>query len=312
MAALDSIFSKSAKPLLLDGGLASTLESYGVNLNSSLWSASVLQSRPSLIQDAHLEFLLAGADIITTASYQATQAGFRNAGVESAEEIDQLIALSVKLAKRARDEFAQKSNGTGKRIWIAGSVGPYGAYCADGSEYTGLYKLKPEEFKNFHRERMRVLVEQGVDVLAIETFPSFAEAQAVLELLSEFPNTKAWFSFTPSYQDPSRIADLTPMKDVANLLSDSKQVLAIGVNCLHPDLVSGSLDALRAFTNKPLIVYPNSGEKYDAMTKEWTGEGLKGDELVARVTEWKEKGARIIGGCCQVLPETCTAMRNAL
>lgn len=80
---------------------------------------------------------------------------------------------------------------------IAGSVAPYGAHLCDGSEYTGSYigKVSKETMKAFHRIKMNALVEEGVDLLAIETVPAIAEAEALIEVLKEHPNQKAWLSF---------------------------------------------------------------------------------------------------------------------
>ncbi len=152
---------------MLDGGLATQLEAQGCDINSTLWSAALLQSNPQAIIDAHHAYLEAGAECIETASYQASRAGFRKLALSN-NEADDLMRLSVELAKRARDEL-------GSDVLIAASLGPYGAILHDGSEYTGDYDVSVDVLREFHTERLSVFDNSDVDVLALETIPSLEE-----------------------------------------------------------------------------------------------------------------------------------------
>ncbi|MFC9350527.1 homocysteine S-methyltransferase [Arthrobacter sp. NPDC057013] len=298
----------SGAHLTLDGGLATELEAHGCDLGDPLWSAKILLEQPQLIKQVHRDYFDAGAAIANTASYQATPQGFARRGIGAAEALE-LVALSVRLADEARREYLAHNPGAGPLL-IAGSVGPYGAYLADGSEYRGDYILSREEFVEFHRPRIAALVEAGADLLACETLPSFAEAEALLALVEEF-DVESWFSFT--LRDGGHISDGTPLAKVAALFGAQQHVAAIGVNCVPLELVSPSLGALGEATDKPLLAYPNSGESYDAAAKTWKpGSGTPGSWRPSSLAEgagaWRDLGALLIGGCCRTTPRDIAAV----
>ena len=299
--------------LTVDGALATELEAHGCDLEDPLWSAKVLLEQPHLVKRVHRDYFRAGAAVATTASYQATTLGFarRGLGEEAALE---LVALSVRLADEARREYLAENPGKGPLL-VAGSVGPYGAYLADGSEYRGDYVLGRDELLAFHRPRIAALVEAGADFLACETLPSLPEAEALLALLQEF-DVEAWLSFT--LRDGGHISDGTPLAEVATLCAGHPLAVAIGVNCVPLELVSPALEALGKATGMPLIAYPNSGESYDAVTKTW-GPAAAGDNpagpgssLPQSLSEgtpiWRELGARLVGGCCRTTPQDIAAV----
>ncbi|XXN62405.1 homocysteine S-methyltransferase [Enterobacter ludwigii] len=289
--------------LILDGALATELEARGCNLADALWSAKVLMENPELIYQVHHDYFAAGAHVAITASYQATPQGFAARGLDEAQALE-LIAQSVQLAQRARDDYRASSASTAPLL-VAGSVGPYGAFLANGAEYRGDYALPEEEMKAFHRPRVQALLEAGVDLLACETLPSFAEAQALVSLLAEFPDSSAWFSFT--LRDAEHISDGTPLSKVAELVNATPQVAAIGLNCVALESVTPALRNLQAQSDKPLLVYPNSGEQYDASSKTWHS-APSGCTLHDKFAEWQQAGARLIGGCCRTTPQDIAAI----
>ncbi|QDS74595.1 hypothetical protein FKW77_008386 [Venturia effusa] len=293
--------------VVVDGALATELEARGCDLNSALWSAEILIRKPELIYQVHLDYFLAGADVAITSSYQASVAGLKQHGLSDLEAHD-LIQRSVGLAKQAREEIVCRE--PGRQCFVAGSVGPYGAFLADGSEYTGNYRLTSDEMKSFHRPQISALTEAGVDVLAFETIPSVYEAQDLLELVQEFPRTVCWFSFT--LRDENHLSDGTPIAEVLSFLNESPQVIAIGVNCTPEYLVSKAEIAMSACTTKPLIAYPNSGEVYDAVSKTWSGQRAQGKGLDAHVKEWYSLGGKLIGGCCRTTPDDIRTIKKAL
>ncbi|HEJ7887821.1 TPA: homocysteine S-methyltransferase [Serratia liquefaciens] len=285
--------------LILDGALATELEARGCDLSDPLWSAKVLIENPELIYQVHLDYFNAGAQCAITASYQATPQGFLRRGLDHEQSLA-LIAKSVHLAQQARSDFlAQHPQAT--PLLIAGSVGPYGAYLADGSEYRGDYALPQEEMIAFHRPRIRALAEAGVDLLACETLPSFTELQALLTLLQEFPTLGAWFAFT--LRDSQHLSDGTPLTQVLAALHGNPQALAIGINCIALENVAPALRQFAVLTDKPLLVYPNSGEHYDAVSKTWHACGGEHGSLIDQVGEWQRIGVRLIGGCCRTTPK---------
>jgi homocysteine S-methyltransferase len=299
--------------LTVDGAMATELEAHGCNLDDPLWSAKVLLEQPQLVKRVHRDYFRAGAGMAITASYQATPLGFARRGIPEEAALER-VALSVHLADEARREHLAENPDAGPLL-IAGSVGPYGAYLADGSEYRGDYSLSRSEFMDFHRPRIAALVEAGADLLACETMPSLAEAEALLGLMEEF-DIESWLSFT--LRDGTHISDGTPLVQVARLCDEHPLVAAIGVNCVPLELVSPALVALGKATDKPLIAYPNSGESYDAVTKSWGPAGVvdglagSGSQQPASLAEgaavWRELGARLVGGCCRTTPDDIAAV----
>ncbi len=299
--------------LILDGAMATELERRGADLNDSLWSAKILREAPELIRDVHLDYFRAGADIAITASYQATIEGFTRRGLSRATAID-LIQKSVYLAQEARTLYlAETLRNTEYEIrnppLIAASIGPYGAYLADGSEYRGDYGLTEEDLIKFHRPRMAALIAAEPDLLACETIPCLLEARALVQLLTRFPNTYAWFTF--SARDDTHTCHGEPLAECAAFLDPFEQVAAIGINCTAPKHLPGLIREIRRATSKPIIVYPNSGETYDPATKTWLGE-TDCDAFGAQARDWYAAGAQIIGGCCRTTPEHIRAIRAGI
>lgn len=292
--------------ILLDGALATELEQRGCDLRDPLWSAKVLLETPDQIRQVHLDYFLAGADGAITASYQATVAGFMRRGLSLIEAIA-LIQRSVRLAMEARDAFwADPANRVGRsRPFVAASVGPYGAFLADGSEYRGDYGLTEAELIEFHRPRLAALLAAGADILACETLPCLAEAQALACLLAEFPDASAWISF--SARDGAHTCHGERLADCAAWLDAYPQVAAVGVNCSAPQYIPDLVRAIRSATQKPIVVYPNSGEVYDAVGHDWHGSDSC-TTFAEQAREWYACGARIIGGCCRTTPDHIRAL----
>lgn len=293
--------------IVLDGALATELEARGCDLGDALWSARVLLEQPQLIRQVHLDYFDAGARCAITASYQATPLGFAARGIDPVQSL-QLIARSAELAMQARDAYRAAHSEAGPLL-VAGSVGPYGAYLADGSEYRGDYALPQAQMLDFHRPRIAALVAAGVDLLACETQPSAAEIAALLALLQEFPQSAAWFSFT--LRDAAHLSDGTPLREVVTLLDGHPQVVALGVNCIAPALCTPALQHLATLTRLPLVAYPNSGERYDAADKRWDGGG-DACGVASHVDAWRAAGARLIGGCCRTTPRTIAQLAQRL
>ena len=301
--------------MLLDGGLATELERRGADLNDPLWSARLLIERPELIRDVHLDYYLAGADVATTASYQATFEALAARGFDH-DAAAALLRKSVTLACEARERFWSEAaaavetapNRSGRRRpLVAASIGPYGAMLADGSEYRGHYGLSETALMDFHRPRMAVLAESGADLFACETIPCATESLALARLLREFPNMTAWISF--SCRDGRHVSEGQRIADCAAQLEPFEQIVAVGVNCTAPQHIESLLTELRAATGKPLVVYPNSGERYDPASKTWQGCATP-LEFAHQAEHWRAAGARLIGGCCRTTPENIRALRQ--
>jgi homocysteine S-methyltransferase len=272
-------------PVVLDGGLATQLEAAGHDLSDELWSARLLADDPDAIVAAHRAFLDAGASVITTASYQAGLAILAARGLDGPA----LLRRSVELARLA-------ASGYDRPVWIAASVGPYGATLADGSEYRGRYGLTMDELVAFHRPRLELLAAAGPDVLALETIPDTLEAQALLRALDGI-DVPAWLSYTV---DGGLTRAGQSLVEAGALVRDHPGIIAVGVNCSSPSDAVAAVPVLMAASGKPGVLYPNSGETWDAARRHWRG--------TASTVDLTATGAALVGGCCRVFPSDIAAL----
>lgn len=305
----------AAGTVVLDGGLSTELERAGHDISGDLWSAVLLRDDPDAVLAAHAAYFAAGARVATTASYQASFEGFAGIGVDRAQTAG-LLRTSVTLAREAADRA-----GLSGQSWVAASVGPYGAMLANGEEYTGVYVdpdwtgrpgggLGVAELRAFHAPRLEVLAGAGADVLACETVPCLAEVEALAAELATlgFP---AWVSLT-TVTGGDGLVRTRRGEDAAEayaILREVDAVVAVGVNCTDPVGLLPAVQLAARTSGKPVVVYPNSGESWDAVARSWRGEPDFSDEDVA---EWVSAGARLVGGCCRVGPEQVAAIARAL
>lgn len=277
---------------VLDGSMAAALKEQGIDSTGELWTAQALSDNIEAVYDAHYSYLAAGAQMILTNTYQANLQAFEKAG-HSKQQAENLVGMAVLVAQKARDDYEEQ---TGKHALVAASIGPYGAYLADGSEYRGDYLLNDAQYLNFHLPRLTAVLAQAPDCLALETQPKLSEPLALLRWLEKnVPQMPVYVSFT--LRDEMTLSDGTELKRAVAAISKFEQVFAIGVNCIVPELVSGALKVMRQATTKKLIVYPNLGAQYDPETKTWAKSEQQLD--FTQLTEkWYQAGASIIGGCC--------------
>ncbi|MGJ7439548.1 homocysteine S-methyltransferase [Aquipuribacter sp. MA13-6] len=300
-----------AGPVVLDGGLATHLEARGHDLTGDLWSARLLRDDPAAVRDAHEDYLRAGAQVVVSASYQASAQGFARLGL-GPQQSSALVARSVEVAREAVERV-------GRPAWVAGSVGPYGAVLAGGQEYTGEYldpghdggrPLTVAGLRAFHRERMSVLADAGADVLALETVPALAEVEALL-LAAGDVGAPVWLSLTTVVGEDAvvRTRRGEPAEEAFAMARDVPEVLAVGVNCCDPSGVAAAVPVAAAASGLPVVVYPNSGEVWDGAARRWTG---RPDLDLAAAQGWVDAGARLVGGCCRVGPEQVAALAHGL
>jgi len=293
---------------VLDGGLASALEADGHRLDTSLWSGRVVLDDPDAVRAVHRAYLEAGADCITTAGYQLTLDGIEAAGIGRVGA-EAAIRAAVSLAVESRDAFWAEGASREGRLEpiVAASAGPYGAYLADGSEYDGRYGVRADVLERFHRDRLGFLADTAADVLAFETIPSLAEAEVLAALLGERPEMPAWVSF--SCRDGRHLWDGSAIEDAVGACTGVEAIVAVGVNCTHPAHIRSLVERMRRVTRTTLLVYPNSGETYDAGSGAWTGTATS---WVDEARGWLDAGADVVGGCCRVGPNEIGALRKAL
>jgi homocysteine S-methyltransferase len=291
---------------ILDGGMASELEKLGCNLSSPLWSGEVLRTRPEQIKAVHAAYLEAGADCLLTASYQVSAMGFREVGLPP-QEAAAALRRAVQLAEQARADYWQTR---GRRpVWIAASLGPYGAALHNGAEFHGNYDCSFSDLVAFHRERLVALATSGADFFALETIPSLQEARAILEALQAAPELPAYISFT--CRDSCHVAHGEELSACALLLDPEPQIIAVGVNCTAPSLIQPLIGELKRVIRKKVVVYPNSGEQWDSAARAWTGHSDP-SSFGSLAQAWRRAGADWIGGCCRTGPEHIRTIARSL
>jgi homocysteine S-methyltransferase len=279
---------------LLDGGFSTALEELGNTLNTSLWSGELLQTHPDQIRAAHKLFVDAGAEVLITSSYQITYPGCAARGW-SKDDVDTALVESTELARFPG-------------VKVAASVGPYGAYLADGSEYRGIYGLSKDELKDFHRDRLKALIATKPDLLAVETIPELTEAHAIVELIYEIdPSFPFWISFSCSTE--SQLSSGETFAEAVALVNSSRSAVAVGINCTKPSLITPLLTS--APSEIPFVVYPNSGREWDAVAKQWRGP-INASFESTDIQAWRSLGATVIGGCCGVSPSDIAELRSQI
>lgn len=282
--------------VVLDGGLSTALEERGADLSDGLWTARLLAEEPQRVLEAHRAFFDAGAQVATTSTYQASVEGFTAVGMDQETAI-RLLLLGIQLAQEAREDRAG--------LLVAASVGPYGAFLADGSEYRGNYGVSPARLRDFHAARIELLASAGPDLLAVETIPDVVEAEVLADLVDEV-GVPAWFCY--SIKGDATCAG-QPLTEAYDVLAGRRSIVAAGVNCSDQADVLGAVRAARTATGLPAVAYPNRGGAWDAATKTWA----YGDAIdLALVDAWVEAGARYVGGCCGLGPADIATLADRL
>jgi homocysteine S-methyltransferase len=295
---LDALLAREGF-VILDGGLATELEARGCSLDDPLWSAKVLLDAPDLLREVHRAWLDAGAEILGTATYQATIPGLCARGLTETSA-RALLRDAVALTREVT---------AGTEALVAASIGSYGAYLADGSEFRGGYALGAAALIEFHRERLIELCAAAPDLLAFETIPSADEAIAIAELLATIPGPRAWVSFSlrPDVEGEPKISEGVPLRQAVAPLLGHPRVAAIGVNCLAPTAVLPAIETLaNVAPGLPIVAYPNAGERW--IDRRWAGVQTELEEFTTLAQRWWRAGARLIGGCCRTRPAHIAAL----
>ncbi|CAK1247796.1 homocysteine S-methyltransferase [Fructobacillus tropaeoli] len=298
-------WAKQQKTILFDSSMGLGLSNQGFDTNNPLWTAKALITDPDKVYQVHLDFFNAGSNITTTDSYQASTAGFAKQGL-GRDEAEKLIKQSVALAEKASfDRTGQQDK------WVAGNIGPYGAYLANGAEYTGDYgEITDDDLRAFHEDRLQWLVEAGSDLIAVQTVPSFAEIKVLCQLLNQYPDVDVLF--TCSLKDSQHISDGTDLREVQAVLETQENVIAYGFNCFKPEFTEDALDYITATatTDKAIAVAPNAGADYDPVTKTW---GEPNEKIFSeKAPSWRRHGASWISGCCEMIPAELKKVRTVL
>nr|CAG8646939.1 10454_t:CDS:2 [Entrophospora candida] len=331
-------------PLILDGGMATQLEKiYNKDLyKTNLWSSIYLYQDPDSIKKSHLDYLKAGADIISTCSYQAFLDGFIKQGFTEQQSVG-IIQKSVDIAVNARDIFWKEyqnqiiSNSKNPHTYnknksrikplIALSMGPYGAILCDGSEYKGDYvdqTATREQIESFHKNQLNLFKDKfnKIDLIAFETIPSLVEAKIICEvIMKEHIDMMCWISF--SCRNEEQICHGESFLESFIEICKYDFVIGVGVNCTNPKFINSLIDNLRnkakkislEYEKKWIVCYPDGGNSWDEGKHKWSeNTGLKIKEFVDLAKSWIEKCENriILGGCCNTTPEHISSMRKVI
>jgi len=226
---------------------------------------------------------------------------------EAARRAERALRQSVEIAEQARALYASRILAG---VWIAASLGPYGAALHNGAEYHGRYAIAFDDLVAFHAGRLAILADTNAGLLAFETIPSLDEPRPSSARSNHIPRS---LHGSPS---PATTPPTSPMASLFAIalraLAVSPQVAAIGINCTAPSLITPLIIESRFghSDRKPTIVYPNSGETWDPATRNWRGHADSTQfGLLAR--EWFRAGAQAIGGCCRTGPAHIAAVARA-
>lgn len=285
---------------LLDGSMSFPMEHLGYNLKNKLWTGMALLSDPDIIKNIHKDYINAGADYISTSTYQVSYDRLKNMGYQSSE-IKKVFQKSVDLVKEAI-----KESGSKKEIKIVGSFGPFASYDPNASEYVGKYNSTDNEIKNFHLNNINIIEETDLDIILYETIPCLREIKVLSKVLSQ-TNKEIWISITCNENIEFR--DGSSFKEACKIISQIEQITTLGINCFSPLLVEKALKELKKYSNKKTLVYPNSGEQYNPKVKYWSGKN-KFNNLM--IKNWLSLSPDIIGGCCRVGYDNIKKMREEI
>ena len=285
---------------LLDGSMSFPLEQLGYNLKNKLWTGMALISDPDIIKNIHKDYINAGADYISTSTYQVSYDRLQNMGYQSSE-IKKVFQKSVDIVKEAIKESRSK-----KEIKIVGSFGPFASYDPNASEYVGKYNSTDDEIKNFHLNNINIIEETDLDIILYETIPCLREIKILSKILSQ-TNKEIWISITCNENIEFR--DGSSFKEACKIISQIEQITTMGINCFSPLLVEKALKELKKYSNKKTLVYPNSGEKYNPKDKYWSG---KNEFNNLMIKNWLSLSPDIIGGCCRVGYNNIKKMRDEI
>ena len=282
---------------VIDGGLSTELERLGAKIQGELWTGRALLEDPAVVAQAHRAFALAGAEVVISSSYQLSRQGFEEIGLTAADA-DEALRQSIRVAKDAV---------AGTNAKVAASIGPYGAVLHDGSEYRGVYAVGQAELEKFHSERLAVLLEESPDYLAIETISNVVEAKALAQVLKNVDVPK-WFSFTAGSSELLWSGE--KVEDAVREIADLPNLVAVGFNCVAPELVAGLAERIKPLINAEIIAYPNRGGTWDSAAGVWLGNEPR--ELASWLDEWTAAGVTWVGGCCSTDSRDIASVKDAL
>ncbi len=316
--------------LLLDGGLGTTLEDeHGIQFSSAtpLWSSHLLVENTSTLESVQRDFADAGADVILTATYQASLQGFKNTRLYSENGIgqDEAERYMLSAVRIARGAFQ------GRPGLVALSLGAYGATTVPSTEYSGEYGgMTEDDLYNFHLNRISTFTRNDewktIALVAIETVPRIDEVRAARRMMRQVQSKDYWISCV--FPNDDRLPDGTEIDELVEALTEGERPpWAIGINCTKIHKVAELIRRWEEGAEKlqvalpRLVIYPDGagGKVYDTKLQQWIGDDGHQppweEQMCDIVRETKRRGrwkGLLVGGCCKTTPKLIKNLRKRL
>eukprot|EP01038_Epipyxis_sp_PR26KG_P005628 gene5628-7772_t len=309
--------------LILDGALGSEVKYRNPSsMDPYLWSAGALIDDISTINGIHLDYIQQGADIITTSSYQISYESFQRFRGYSISQTNKYLLDSINVAHSAKTRACDLVE---KSIFVASSIGCYGAHLADGSEYHGEYGKSLSYLMNWHEQKLNYVALQNPNIIACETIPCKMEAIALTKLIANSSSQFcSWISL--ACKSETLLNSGESIEDTLRAIEDDVEYqlekengnfdkLMIGVNCTDPIYVEEIINLMKENikSTRVLVAYPNRGCVWNDESKSYVEEsGFSDDQFAECAKCWLDAGARIIGGCCCTTPLTISKVKSSL
>ncbi len=277
------------KIIILDGGIGAELEKNGANMDKDLWCGKCSIDNPELVKKVHENYIDAGADVITTNTYGTTPISMKHYGYDNL--IEEYNKKSVQIAKDASKN---------KNVAVAGSVSTFGSF----------YKLGLKAMIPGFKEQIKILSEEGVDLIILEAMSSQADiVETIIECSSNI-NLPVWLSISCVMEDKNKKVMLgyNDTVDSDTHIYESFEVAIKNFSKLHkgPILIAHSdinvtghaVKTAKNNFNGVLGVYPNRGY-YEKPHWKFI-DNMSPEDYLNEARSWVENGVKIIGGCCGV------------
>lgn len=276
--------------LVLDGGMGTELEARGVPMDHHAWSAVANLEHQEIVEQAHVDFLAAGADIVIANTFPAGFFALDAAGL--GERFEEVNRRGVEAAIRARDRAAPD-----RPVAVAASISPLSV----GARIAVADRSR-EELLTAYRRQARVLAEAGADLIIAEMIQSAEWHGPAVQAAAETA-LPAWLGVSagPMGRDGQVPTLEYPHESLEQVVSGLVELPVSAVAVMHTDVeaVDDALDVVRRSWDGTLAAYPHRGEY---VPPSWTFQEIAPEELAHRARGWIARGAQIVGGCCGIRP----------
>ena len=298
---------RAGETVILDGANGTELQRLGARMDDGVWCARALADAPDLVREVHRRYIDAGADVITTNSYSATREAMQRYGL--AEHFEAWNRCSVRLAREARDRSSRADS-----VVVAGSVSTYGLFDA----------LDLETMSDHFRAQGEILVDEGVDLLILETLASPVRTIKAAVGATRGLGVPVWVSVS-CLRDREVGAVMLGVEESVEashvtqtygpLAESVREIMAVGgsaVLMMHSvrDVTEDAVKVMRAAWPGAVGAYPNAG--YWSRPNWNFVDQVSAQEYLADARRWIDAGATIVGGCCGVGVEHIRTLAEGL